>query len=311
MASQLIPFESGKLPAYLKPKGKVTNAFAALVRSGFKVMSIKSKVFTIIDGESKKRVTKPDDEDTPASTIEVIILSANPNKSRVYYKDGYEEGSANKPDCYTNDNVAPAADSANPQSKKCATCPHAQYGSKITEAGKKSFACSESMRLAIAPAGQINDPMLLRVPPTSLKMLGKYGNDLALKGVEPHQVVTKIGFDYDVSHPALTFRAIGFVTEGMMSDIAEARESETVGYITGITAMPPHEDEGEELVPAPAPQPEKPKPAASKPAKPAVVDDDDLPTTPVAKVKVEEQSKPKSGVGASIDEGLDDLEFDD
>jgi hypothetical protein len=313
--SALIPFDSAKLPAHIKPKAKVANAFAALVRNGFKVLSIKSKVFTIVDGETKTLVTKPDDEDTPASNLEVVILAANPSKSRVYYKGGYEEGAASKPNCYSNDNIAPADDAAEPQSKKCATCVHAQYGSKITEAGKKSFACSESMRLCVAPAGQLNDPMLLRVPPTSLKVLGAYGNSLSLRGVEPHQVITKIGFDYTVSHPALTFKATNFVSDEMLAEILETQQTETVGFITGLVAMPPMEDH-EEFVPAPKAE-AKPKPAH------VAEEDDDLPKTP-PKTKViiaeddEEKPAPKPAakpkpapVAVEEDDGLDNLDFDD
>jgi len=291
--TSLVPFND-TLPAHIKPKAKIANMFAALVRNGFKVLSIKSKVFTVVDGENRQLVTKPNDPDTPAANLEIVILAANPNKSRVYYKAGYEEGAANKPTCYTNDNIAPASDAAEPQAKKCATCPHAQYGSRINEAGKKAFACSEAMRVAVAPVGQLNDPMLLRVPPTSLKALGKYGNDLALRGVEPYQVVTKIGFDYTVSHPALTFKATAFVSDAMLKEIEETRATDTVGYITGVVAMPQAEvDEGESFAPAPVAEPaaeEKPKakPEAKKPEakKPA----------PVAEVAAD---------------SVDDLDFDD
>lgn len=313
--SALIPFDSAKLPAHIKPKSKVANAFAALVRNGFKVLSIKSKVFTIIDGETKTLVTMPDDPDTPASNIEVVIVAINPTKSRVYYKGGYEEGAASKPDCYSNDYNAPAADAATPQAKKCATCPHAQYGSKITDAGKKSFACSESMRLAVAPAGQLNDPMLLRVPPTSLKILGAYGDSLAKRGVEPWQVITKIGFDYSVSHPALTFKATNFVSDEMLAEVTETQKTDTVGYITGVVAMPPHEDNEQEFVPPPKAEDKvaKPKPAAEEP------EDDDLPTVKRAKVAVEEEApkakpvakKPAPVVEEAASDGLDDLDYDD
>jgi hypothetical protein len=308
--SALVPFDSAKVPAHIKAK-KVANVFAALVRNGFKVLSIKSKVFTIVDGENKQLVTMPDDEDTPARNLEVVIVSVNPNKSRVFYKGGYEEGASSKPNCYSNDSIAPAADAAEPQAKKCATCAHSQYGSKITDAGKKSFACSESMRIAVAPAGQLNDPMLLRVPPTSLKALGKFGNDLALKGVEPWQVVTKLGFDYTVSHPSLTFKPVSFVTDEMLAEIEETRATETVGYITGVIAMPAQDgdDDGEPFVPAPKAEA---KPKAKPAPAPAEDDDDDLPVKAKTKVEVEDTpKKSKPAPAPEVADSTDDLEFDD
>jgi hypothetical protein len=172
------------------------------------------------------------------------------------------------------------------------------------------------MRLAVAPAGQLNDPMLLRVPPASLKTLGKYGNDLALKGVEPHFVVTRIGFDYTVSHPSLTFKPIGFITEDMLPVIEETRASETVEFITGVKAMPAAEDAEEAFVPPPKPEAEvsakEPKaPKAPKPAPAVEDDDDDLPTEPKMKVKVEQTEKPKAAEPVAVADDLDDLDFDD
>lgn len=315
--SNIATFEAAKLPSFIKPKAKVANAFASLLRNGFKVLSIKSKVFTVIDGENKKLVMSLDSDgnetDTPAANLEVVVVDVNPNKSRVYYKGGYEEGSSNKPDCSSNDNIAPAADAANPQAKKCAVCPHSQYGSRINEAGKKSFACSESMRLAVAPVGQLNDPMLLRVPPTSLKALGAFGRDVQLKGAEPHQVITRVGFDYTVSHPALTFKPLRYVTEDMYATIMETRESETVQFITGVKAMPQAEDaeaDTESFV-----EPPKPEAKVAKPKPPVKQDDDDLPDTPKAKVNVEDdapkKAKPAVPVESSADASIDDLEFDD
>lgn len=311
MSTQVTPFENTQVPAFLKAKGKVSNMFGALARVGYKVLSIKSKVFTIVDGDTRTLVTKADDPDSPAANLEVVIIAANPNKSRVYYKGGYDEGAAMKPDCYSNDNTAPAADAANPQSKKCAVCPHAQYGSKITESGKKSFACSESCRIAVAPAGQLNDVMMLRVPATSLKPLVAYGADLALKGVEPQNVVTRIGFDYTVSHPALTFKALRFVTEDMNVEIETLRESEQTQYITGTKALPAREElespEGEATAPE-AEKPVAPKPEKPKAAKPApVASDDDLPKAPRVEVKVEASVAAEAAVASSVD----DLDFDD
>lgn len=315
---QLIPFDSNKLPAHIKPKSKVANLFAAALGGGFPVISIKGKVFHIVKGDEKTLVTQPDDDESPASSLEVVIVGVNPNKAKVFYLKGFEEGSIAKPDCYSNDGVAPAADAQTPQAKKCATCAQNQWGSKITENSKQGKACADHMRLAVTPAGQLNDPMLLRVPAASLKMLGIYGETLSKRGVEPHQVVTKVGFDYTVAHPALTFKAIGFVTDAMMAEIAETQQSAVVAQILGTAPVEGAPEAFEQAAPEPAPAPaaEPDKPKRVKKAATLVQAEEEAATTPAAKVNVEEDEETVAPVKVAsgarpLEEELADLEFDD
>ena len=306
--SNIIPFDSAKLPAHIKAK-KVFNAFAAAVSGGFKILSIKSKVFTIVNGDLKTLVTKPDDPDSPAANLEVVIVGVNPHRSKIYYATGYSEGDSSKPACYSNDGDAPAADAEKPQAKKCATCAMNVWGSKISENGKKVKACSDSMRIAVAPAGQLNDPMLLRVPATSLAALGSFGNDLANRGVEPHDVVTKIGFDYTVSHPALTFKPVGFLSPEGSATVEETRASDVVKQIIGTGSVP--FEAAADFVPAaevkaePAkeePKVEKPKTEAKKPAAPV--------EKPKPAPVVESEEEVAEAVGELVS-SVDDLDFDD
>lgn len=296
----MVAFAASKLPAHLQGKVKTDNVFAnAVSAGGFPVISIKGKVFHIQRGDEKILVTKGD-EGEPAASLEAIIVAVNPNKSKVYYDHGYEEGSVAKPTCYSNDGLAPAPDAENPQAKSCAACPHNQWGSRITDNGGKGKACGDSMRLAIASPDQLNDPMLIRVPAASLKTLGQYGAQLAKRGVEPHHVLTKIGFDYNVAHPALTFKAMRFVEAEELAqiEVVLSEEEETISQITGTAnpVTPEVEHKAAEAAPAPkaaapkpAPAPEPEVEAAPEPAKPAAkVDDYD-----------------------SIDEALDNLDFDD
>lgn len=337
MANDMIAIKASKLPAHLRVKAKVENVFAAAVSAGgFPVVSIKGKVFHVQRGDERTLVTKPGDDEEAAGSLEVVILATNPNKSKVFYDHGYEEGSNAKPTCYSNDGVGPASDSEEPQSNKCATCPHNQWGSRITDAGGKGKACADSMRLAIAPAGQLNDPMLIRVPAASLKTLGAYGSQLAKRGVEPMHVVTKIGFDYSVAHPALTFKAVRFVEEDELAEIEQvlADEEETIGNITGTSGAVATDAEAQSDAAPEVKRSEKLKEAEAEAAvsKKSVVksEDDEAPKAkakPKAAVvdeddEVEEEApkpkaKPAEAKVASvddyndIDEALDNLDFDD
>jgi hypothetical protein len=318
MANDMIAIKASSLPAHLRKKAKAVNVFAAAVSAGgYPVVSIKGKVFHVQRGDERTLVTKPGDDEEAAGSLEVVILATNPNKSKVYYDGGYTEGSTDKPVCYSNDGIAPAADAEDPQSKKCATCPHNQWGSRISENGNKVKACTDSMRLAIAPAGQINDPMLIRVPAASLKTLGSYGSQLAKRGVGPEDVITKIGFDYNVAHPALTFKAVRFVEEHEAAEIEQVLidEEETIGNITGTSGGVTNENEAKAEA-APAPKRSEKLAAAEEEAA----------TTKKAKVAVEEEEEVEEEAPApkkaeakvasvddynDIDEALDNLDFDD
>lgn len=315
--NDMVAIKASKLPAHLVGKAKPVNVFAAAVSAGgFPVVSIKGKVFHVQRGDERTMVTKPGEDDEPASSLEVVILATNPNKSKVFYDSGYEEGSSAKPTCYSNDGLAPASDSEEPQSKKCAVCPHNQWGSRITDNGGKGKACADSMRLAIAPAGQLNDPMLIRVPAASLKTLGQYGDQLAKRGVGPIHVVTKIGFDYNVAHPALTFKAVRFVEADEFAEIETALvdEAETLGLITGTAGGTV--TEAEKISEEPA------EPPVRKAKKPVEVEEEVTPEPKKAKVTVDEgvEQAPKSATATKtasvndyndIDDALDNLDFDD
>lgn len=310
--SNMIPFESAKLPAFLTETFGITNDLIVSGGGGFPTVSIKGKVFHLKRGDEKTMITKPGTDDEPASSLEVVILKAGPagdKLSKVYYEGGYTEGSDDKPLCYSNDGIAPSANSQKPQCKTCAACPHNAWGSKITEEGKKGKQCADSKRLAIAPAGQINDPMLLRVPAASLKALTVFGQTLAKRGVPYQAVVAKIGFDYSVAHPALTFKPVGFVDQETLGEVKEMIESDLVKRICGELEDVIVPDDDFETKPKAA------KPAAKKP----VVEADDPP--PKVKVQVEDDeapapkkaaAKPKvQEVEEDLDAALDDMDFDD
>ena len=325
MATKLIPFESASLPAFLQETFGLTNDLLVSGGGGYPTVSIKGKVFTLKRGDEKTLITDSNDE--PARSLEVVILKAGPagdKLSKVYYASGYTEGSDAKPLCYSNDGIAPGVNATEPQSKSCATCPKNVWGSHVSEDGKKNKACSDSKRLAIAPAGQVNDPMLMRVPAASLKALTAFGQQLAKRGVPYQAVVAKIGFDYSVAHPALTFKPVGFVDESTLMEIKEVVDSDLVKRICGEVEdlyVPDDADTAGESFEQKKPEPKvEPKKAVVKP-KPQVTEDDDPPPKVKVKVEAEEEASapaPKATaksvvqeVEDDLDAALDDMDFDD
>lgn len=264
--SAIVPFESQAVAIAdaVKLFG-VTNELAG-GGIGFPVISIKGKVFHIKRGGEKTMVTKPGETD-PAASIEVVIVKAQEGVSKTYYATGYVEGSEEAPTCSSANGIEPDADAAEPQAKKCATCPHSQWGSKITENGSKAKACADVKRLAVAPVGQLNDPMLLRVPAASLKAITEYSDTLRKRGLPYQIVVTKVGFDYSVAHPQLTFKGLGLIQDpNLQKMIHETMTSEVVSQIVGSVPVHTEEPKAPAALPAAAPAPAKPAPkAAPKP----------------------------------------------
>jgi hypothetical protein len=304
----IIPFDqAGKLPAFLKSFDiAALNAdLTSHAGGGFPVISIKGKVFAVVRDGERVVLPNPKDPESPATSIDVVLLKANKGTSKVFYLKGYDpkDSEGAKPDCYSADGVAPAADAANPQAKKCATCAHNQWGSRVTEKGaSKGKACSDTVRMAVAAAGQLNDPLLLRVPPASIKALGEYGQMLAKRGVGYSMVVTKVAFDQEAESPKLTFKPVGFLDDAGFAEVQEMVSSDLVQNILGASAMAT-----EFQAPAVAAEaPEEAPAQAAKPApkaKPAPVKEDA--PAPVAK------AAPAEVVEDAIDFDLGGISFDD
>jgi hypothetical protein len=313
----IIPFDSGsKLPAYLKQVdvASLNSDLTSHAGGGFPAISIKGKVFAVVRDGEREVLRNPKDPDSAATSLDVVLLKANKGTSKVFYLKGYnpEQSEGQKPDCYSGDGITPAADAQNKQAKKCATCPHNQWGSRITEKGaSKGKACNDTVRMAVAAAGLLNDPMLLRVPPASIRALGEYGQTLAKRGVAYNMVVTKVAFDMDAESPKLTFKPVGFLDDAAYAEVQETVDSDIVASILGasfnaVEAAPAAEDtEVPEEAPAPV---AKPKPVA----KPAPVEAEEEAPAPVAKPKPAAKAAPKPApVEDDLDLDLDGISFDD
>lgn len=317
--SQLIPFTNTNVPAHvLAKKGK--GSLAAINFGGggtkYKFISIEGKKFTVKDGDESTLLMNPHDPDSPATYLEVVILDIGPSadpkvNAKVWYASGYEKGSKAKPDCYSNDGQAPVKDAANPQANKCAICPKNVWGTGPNGSGTE---CRSSKRLVVATADRLDDPMLLRVPASSLTNLKTYLGSLHKAGAdEPFYVVSRISFDQNATEQKLAFKPIGWAP----AEAEEASQLELVKIIAGKKEAPKTEEEEpfENVLKVD----DKPKPAtkAAPAPKPAVADeDDDLPTTPKVKTEIQiEDVKPKKAakvveVEGSMEDALDDLDMD-
>ncbi len=332
--SNITKFEGAKLPAHLNKFAALFGGNDALGKSGptYPVLSIKGSKWHVI--ENKERTTLRNEDGDPLAAVQVVIVRANPNNSKVFYREGYEEGASDgaKPDCFSNDGIRPDSVVKEPEAKSCAACPHNVWGSGKEGKGR---ACGDSRRIAVAPENDLSKVMLLRVPAASLKPLGEYAALLSKKGVPYQAVVTRISFDAESSSPKLVFKPKDFLDEDAMQTVFDLQEDEIVKAIIGLSDAAAPEEHDDEPAPAPVKKAAKPAPVededepapvkkpAAKAAKPAPVEDEDEPA-PVKKAAkpapVEDEDepapakKPAAKAVASVSEDdldslLDDLDL--
>lgn len=236
MSTGISLFEGKAVPAHIaKMFGVSENTdLTQGVGIGFPVFSIRGSKWRIKKGGEETLITIPNTDDA-APAIEVVMLKANPSLSKTYYKAAYVEGSDAEPDCFSNDGLKPDPAVQNPQCATCAACKQNVWGSKISPQGKQIKACADVRRVACAPAGDLSQVILLRVPGASLGDLAKYGGDLAKAGVSYSAVVTKLAFDADAAFPKITYKALRYLTADEAETVLQTMAS---GIVETVVALP-------------------------------------------------------------------------
>lgn len=247
----------GALPAAVRarmqPGVKPNSDLSAGITTGFAIVSVRGKVFRIKHQGEERNVTNPDG--TPAGSLDVVIVKASPHIAKIFYIDGYEEGSTQPPDCFSVNGVRPDPASPKRQSETCAGCPQNAWGSASRNGRQsKGKACQDSKRLGVVPAGNIpndmyNGPMLTRVPPDSLSELVKYAERLNMMGFPVDAVVTRITFDIDTPHPKMLFKEVRALSDAEYEQVEKLQKGEVIDRILN-TAVDHVQTDGDPSAPA-------------------------------------------------------------
>lgn len=213
-------------------------------------ISIKGARFRIVEGDTETVLD--------STTIDVVIVGANPRLSKTWYAKAWTPDSEPQaPDCFSLDGIGPDTQSTAPQNDLCASCPQNAWGSKVTPQGQQIKACSDKKRLAVVSADDPTGPTyLLEVTPAALKGLNQYQKELLMRGIAPEIVRTRISFDTDASFPKLKFGFGGFNDADAQTAVDPLFDSAQVKEITGESTR--------QAVAVPkiaAPAPVAPKPA--------------------------------------------------
>jgi hypothetical protein len=245
MSNLVLPpqFQNAQALAALDPTWDQKSEFSAGIRRSFAVISVRGKVWRVVHQNVSRPVTRPGTNE-PASSLEVILVTSTAGVSKVYYAGNYVEGSDDPPTCFSHDGVKPDRSVQEPQASMCAVCPMNDWGSKVTEQGKKTKACADSKRLAILPAGgeslpeaeRINvlmnqvfgGPMLLRVPAASMSELAAYDGSMGQMGFKLHAIVTRMTFDIEAAYPKIKFEPVRPLSVAEFQEVLKWRDSAQV-----------------------------------------------------------------------------------
>jgi hypothetical protein len=250
MSTEMIPFASGQLPAYLQNRKALKGINADVTTSAqYPKVSIKGKVFRLVKDNEKKMLTIDVDGDTiPAPSMQLNVLRVN-KKARVFFKDSYVEGDSDntRPTCQSDNGIHPVANAAIKQADKCQLCPHAVWGSKIKDDGTagEGTACQVVTKLAISAPDQIDQPYLLAVPAGSRKNFDEVVKMADARDFPYNALVLKVSFDPEAPSPKLIFKAVGLLPEESFAKAQAAYDSDMVKLICGIAEERP-------ALPAPA-----------------------------------------------------------
>lgn len=236
MSTNVIPFTGGAMPAHLQ-NANVPDMHAAAqagVQDSMAVISFKGKVWRFkYRGEE---TIHRDERGAADQMLDVVIVGVADAVSKIYYKDKYTEGDNAAPDCWSTNGIVPDASASNKQSETCSGCPMAEWGSAMTEDGRKKKACQDSKRLAVVPFADVENarfggPMMLRLSPTVLAAFKQYSKQLAQHGAQFTHVVTRLAFDEQAAYPKVTFQPVGWVDAAVFPRVEEWTKSDEVARI--------------------------------------------------------------------------------
>jgi hypothetical protein len=289
---ELTIFKSGQLnrsKLFDQVKGG-QNTLSAGVGAGFARVSYKGGKWGIrYQGETrmlrryKQAPTGQWVDDGAEDNLDCVIVAAAEHPSKYWYKDQYDprQEVSKPPDCWSSNGVAPDSgvkflpegrDKGGRQSDTCVSCPHNGWGSaKAGPDGKarRGKACTDHKRLVVVPVGDIENkayggPMMLQVPPTSLKFLAPYENKLAHAGFRFFEVWSRIFFAQDSEFPLLSFDAVAPLNDEQGALVIKMMNDPLVDRIltTDIAAVEGYDTPPDSPVPPPPANP----PPVSQPA---------------------------------------------
>ena len=240
--SNVVEFKGGALAAKFGTKldklRKIQKEVIEQPTAGFqwpRISTDKRQFSILADGEAKVIRTS---NGAKAEVLNVVVLGASPGVYRTFYKGKFDPKAAEKeaPVCWSPNGIAPSRFAHEPQADTCAKCKHSVYGSKINEAGNKSFACNSARRVLVVSAGHVDGPIyMVNISATKMKEFNQYVRRVDREhGLPIQAVVTELSFDEASSVPVLNFREVTPLTDEQLEVVLQrVDEPEVVEFMAG------------------------------------------------------------------------------
>jgi hypothetical protein len=152
-------------------------------------------------------------------TIEGVVVARG--RRRAYWPDSYS-GANDAPACSSHDGLVgipnDELDEPGPGGE-CAACPFNEFGSAENGAGK---ACKEFLHVAVLPKDSIV-PMVVKVPPASLKNGRDYFMALMKRMIDPTGIVTVLGLKKEESGSGIKYSQVTFAAGERLDPQAAAQ----------------------------------------------------------------------------------------
>lgn len=293
--SNITVFNAAQAPSFAK-KGELSATAKALIGSaggGSKRISIKGGVFRLIN--AGKEIAAIEER-----FLDVVIATAAPKISRVFYLKSYDADAVSGPDCWSQNGDVPSPESVNKQAPNCAGC-----AQNIAGSGQgTSRACRYQQRVAVVLANDVEgDVLQLTVPAASFfgkadgdnRPLQEYARWLAAQGISPEAVVTRMRFDTKAESPKLLFKVMRWLTDDEYEVVTEKAASEEA--TRAITMTVAKMDSAPEPAKLEGKPPVKAKAAAAPP--PVENDEEEAPPPPPKRgrlTKAKEEAAPQEEV---------------
>ena len=177
-----------------------------------------------------------------ASKLEGVIVEQQ--RHRRYYRGAYDPANTDPPNCYSPDGNTGwgdrfgSGDGDDHGPHDCATCPLNQWGSATPREGQtesRGKACREGVDLYLLRRGGVL-PMVLGIPPTSLRPLRRYMLGLANTETLFYEVETEVGVSKGDASMVATFKE-GADLEGAELDRVKAYRADIRALIAGTEAQ--------------------------------------------------------------------------
>ena len=169
-----------------------------------------------------------DDPENPDTEKEIVGVIVDHHPVNAYWADKYA-GANNPPDCASIDGKVGVDLDGN--RKPCNSCPMNEWGTAEDGRGK---ACKNMHRVYILREGEML-PLLLTLPPTSLKNLSDYiALRVVSKGMRSYGVVTKVSLKKAQNAGGISYSQAVFALAGKL---APAQVTAMADYSLGIKSM--------------------------------------------------------------------------